>query len=378
MNQTKRYTFVIPFYLPWGWSADYQRQTCLELSKKYKVLVYMKKDRKFILKSFFSKYKTEYPVHKNIKFYIPYDLIPFQRFKIIEKWNDYLSLKIMEYFYLDRKNNFLWIFDPIFYPMSRMFGGKVIFDCVDYLFVKEKYLRNLLNDYQDKLIRTADYFFVNSKILEKIHSPIRKPNKVVKQGFSLDQYRNPAKLNHTFPTDKPVIGFVGAINQRINFKLINNLVKRNPQWNIVLWGPSQDNTDEERIKTEKSMGELSKYKNFITGASDRKYLPQLIKRFDIAIIPYDDTQDFNMYCYPMKIFEYFYIGKPVVSTKIYELEQFPEYIKIARNVKEFENSINYWLKNKLSKKDIKSLRNLAENNSWENKVSMILKNIGYT
>lgn len=377
MVKNNKCAFVIPFNLPWNWSADYQKQTCLELAKKYKVIAYMQQDRKFFLKALFSK-NNFYPKHKNIKLYFPYNLIPFQRFQFIKRINDIVSFKIFELLYLNKSKKVLWIFDPIFYPLLKYFKGITIYDCVDLVSNKDSNLLKHIQEFEKQIIKNVDYFYVNSFVLAKKHSEVRRPTAILPQGFRVDDYRRFYKTNICFPKDRPNIGFIGAINQRIDFDLITNLIIRNPQWNFIFWGPQQDIDEIDSKKTKFHINRLLGFKNVVIGKSEnRAEVPSVIKQFDVGIIPYDINQAMNYHCYPMKVFEYFYEGKPVVSTGIEELKRFPEFVKIANDVRGWEKEISLLLKNTWSQKHQTTQKKLAEQNSWQKKIEKILTSIKY-
>jgi len=377
MNK-KKYNFLIPFNLPWDWSADYQRQTCLELSKKYKVIAYIQNDRKFLLKKLFFIKDAKYPILKNIKFYAPIDLIPFKRFKVTQKLNDLINFKVLEMCYLDKNKKIFWIFDPVFYPVLKYFKGKNLYDCVDVIANKDPKTYELIKEYEKKLIKETDYFFVNSETLREKHKKIKKPVKVIPQGFCIDIYKKPLDVGKSLGNKKPIIGFIGAINQRIDFDLVFNLIKRNQKWNFVFWGNIQDSDIRDFQKTSSLINKLQKFDNFIFGKSkDRAEVPNIVKQFDIGIIPYDVSQEASYYCYPMKLFEYFYENKPVVSSGVKEVKKFPGLVKVANNVEEWEKWIKYWLDNPLNDDSKRYQIELAKKNSWEKKISQILKLIGY-
>jgi glycosyltransferase involved in cell wall biosynthesis len=56
-------------------------------------------------------------------------------------------------------------------------------------------------------------------------------------------------------------------------------------------------------------------------------IPEILNSITVGMIPYRKTR-FTTYCYPMKLFEYFFMGIPVVTTPIKELARFSEYVKI--------------------------------------------------
>jgi len=73
----------------------------------------------------------------------------------------------------------------------------------------------------------------------------------------------------------------------------------------------------------------------------------------------------------MKIFEYFYPGKPVVSTPILELKRLQPYVKIAKNAEEFKEEIKKILKEGWPKEYQQKQKKMAIANSWENKIEKI-------
>lgn len=79
----------------------------------------------------------------------------------------------------------------------------------------------------------------------------------------------------------------------------------------------------------------------------------------------------------MKLFEYFYMGKPVLSTPIRELTlpKFKNLIKIGKNYLEWESHIHYLLNKPWNKSSQRKQKQMAINNSWDNKVKFILSKI---
>lgn len=375
-NNSPTSTFIIPFTLPWDWSADYQKQTCLELAKEHKVVAYMQRDRIFFLKAILKRNIIKYTNIKNIYFYRPYYFLPFQRINAIEKINQILSFKIFEFFFFAKTRKILWIFDSIFYNFCRSFKGMKIYDCVDLVWNNNSTILKEIQKLEKYLIRDVNYFFVNSYILAKKHSKIRSATKILPQGFRIDDFSKPISINNIFPKDKPIIGFVGAFNHRINFDLVTNLIKRNSQWHFVFWGPTDEIDVLDSDKTFLEIEKLKTYKNVTIGKSkDRKEIPSIINKFSIGIIPYDIKQDVNYYCYPMKTFEYFYEGIPVVSTPIEELKRFPDFVKIGTTVNGWEKIISLLIEKTWPNSFKSKQKLLAIENSWKNKVSQILSTI---
>ena len=77
----------------------------------------------------------------------------------------------------------------------------------------------------------------------------------------------------------------------------------------------------------------------------------------------------------MKKFEYFYLGKPLISTEIVELNRFSKFVKIGNNYSDWQKYIKEYLKKSWPKSFQKEERKLAEVNSWENKINSIINNL---
>jgi hypothetical protein len=366
--------FVIPFILPWNRSADYQRQTCFELAKKYKVIVYMQRDARFFLKPIFTRETFQYPHHKNILFYRPLYCFPFQRFHLIENINKRINYIMFQLRVLKLRRFILWVFDPFFYFMPKLGYAVSIYDCVDFHsgFHKDRMYEDI-QQMEKTLIRKVDYFFVNSHILYTVHMSLRKPDGIVPQGFRLDELRYPIVAPIHISQKKPVIGYVGALDGRLDLMLLKTLIQNNPQWTFVLWGSVTDEEETGEVSVSGCINTIAQLPNVISGkSSDHREVGSIIQQFTLGIIPYLDTLPGVKYSYPMKLFEYFYMGKPVLSTEIKELKRFPEYVRIGKTVKDWEKHINDLVSKPWPDTYRKNQRRLAVANSFTRKVQNII------
>ena len=364
-------TYVIPFSLPWDRNADYQRQTALELAKRGTVIAYLRSEETFFLKRLIAR-SVRYPAYKNIRFYCPVSVFPFGRFQLIRRLNRRINYFLFSYFVLNGKRVVLWIFDPEFYWLPAQTKGRSLYDCVDFHqgYCPQKTIQTVKKQEQS-LIRSVDFFFVNSDVLEKLHQSTRRPT-VVPLGFRKNDFLLKGTKRITLSQKAQIIGFVGSIDERIDFDLLQTLADRNTQWTIVLWGNVPDDAvDKDGIN--KRVAALARRKNVIHGHSKNSDVPAIIRQFTVGMIPYRVSHPGARYAYPMKIFEYFYCGKPVVSTPLVELKRFPQYIKIGENAKEWEANIHDLLRRPWPKKYQQEQRKLALENSWEEKIRAMLR-----
>lgn len=377
----KNNLIVIPFNLPWEWTTDYTNQTALILSKQNTVFCFMWFED-YSLKEYLLKGKLPHyfkKVSENLYLYYPIQIIPFKRFRTVYTLNKKINMYIfkLRLNILNRMNQYqsrlLWIFDPILQPTLKYFNSdwKIIYDCVDlFTGIKTNDRKNVVV-LEKKLIQKADLTTANSIVLKKHLQIYKKDIKLVPQGFRIDSFK---KMKTRTPVIKdpgrPLIGYLGAVNYRLDYQLFYRLALAHPEWDFALWGPLLETEllNGRKLEFYKKLNHLPNVKR---GQAAKDQVPGIIRQFDIAIIPYDTRQEFNKYCYPMKIFEYFYSGKPVISTDITELKRFPRFIRISNNTGDWERYIEELLKKKWPKKYIDEQIKLAISNSWFNKINTI-------
>lgn len=367
----KNKIIILPLEGSWDHSADFLRQTAFTLSKNNLVYIYDQNNHYFFLKK---NKKKSYPHHQNIIFHQVKYYLPFERFKLIDKINRHLSFKIFTKT-LPKKKKILWIFYPYYYDLAKIAAKSIckIYDCVDY---------NENQKQEEALIDNVDYFFVNSLALKNLHkNKSKKPIYLNAQGFFQPEDKKIVKFTLNKGNKKAIIGYVGGINCRLDYQLLDQLIKKHPEYLFVFHGPEQKNKDKDKIyHTKYWIKRLKSYKNSTFALSENRYdLYGIIRNFDVAIIPYNPDIIFNKYCYPMKIFEFFYLNKPVVSSPILELKQqkFQDFVRISSTYEQWEKNINYFLKHKLSQKQMKIQKQMAIENSWKQKIEKISQTISF-
>lgn len=308
--------------------------------------------------------------------------MPFKRFKVVEQFNQLLCLVWLKLRYGLNKKTLLWLFDPIFYafPYVRKLIPEMIsiYDCVDYHWNRNKAITSIIRKTEIKLIRNSDYFFVNSNALKNKHNHIRESDAVVPLGFAIDEFSSKQKKGSNLriynPQRKPVVGYVGCLNYRLDYALLFKLIRNNPLWLFVFIGPIQlEGTD---LEVKLKINRLLKFKNVdYLPNTDRLNLGNLISQFKIAVIPYDVKYPINKFCFPMKLMEYFYLQKPVISTPIEELKRLNKLVKTGKTDNEWQKHIRNILSLPLSPGQKINIRNFAVKNSWKNKIKVISKYI---
>ena len=154
---------------------------------------------------------------------------------------------------------------------------------------------------------------------------------------------------------KPVIGYYGVIDERIDLELIHDVARQNPNASIVMIGPL----------AKISESDLPKEKNiFYPGMKTYDELPAYLKGFDIAMMPFA-LNDATKFISPTKTLEYMAAGKPIISTPIADVvRDYKECIAIVKNAEEFKTAINEVLQSGVKNYGPK-YRTILESTSWD-------------
>jgi len=105
-------------------------------------------------------------------------------------------------------------------------------------------------------------------------------------------------------------------------------------------------------------------------------IPAIIDTFDVGIIPYSMNSEFNTHCFPMKVMEYLYLKKSILTTPITELFQYQDVLHIARTPKAWSRVLHDEIRRTQSPKELRKKRRIALAHTWKKKMTYIAKAIG--
>lgn len=199
---------------------------------------------------------------------------------------------------------------PFWTDIVKLIKQPTFYDCMD-LHQAFPHFSNDLVEKESKLIKSSHSVLVTSEFLKK-HVQQFSPRKTIllSNACSSDflNYKNkPKKIN----LDRIVLGYVGALESWLDTELIETLLKNN-RYQLVLAGKvnnSQLNILSKKYPNLQLLGEIP--------FSD---IPKIINSFDICLIPFLITPLIKA-TDPVKIYEYFAFGKPVLATKIPKLDK---------------------------------------------------------
>jgi len=231
----------------------------------------------------------------------------------------------------------LWSYYPFAASYWENLGQKMtIFDAVDNWLLHSSYAKytNRLKDAYEKIKNEADLVFVVSKSLTNFFDD-QENVYWVPNGVDIKHYNKKFALINRDISDvaKPVIGYIGVVQNKVDFELLNFLAVNNPDKSVVIVGPVW-------AEQEAARAELDKLNNvYFLGYKKYSEAPQYIQQFDVGIIPHK-AAGFSATTNPMKMYEYLACGKPVVATDNIGTENVEDMILVAKDYETFNALVN--------------------------------------
>jgi glycosyltransferase involved in cell wall biosynthesis len=167
-----------------------------------------------------------------------------------------------------------------------------------------------LFDLERALIANSDLVVTTSEELKADRLKYRKGIVCLPNGVDYEMYEECAVVKDELTGKGLKIGFVGKLNSKIDFPLLNLVAEKSPEWNYYMIGP----WDEKRECIPGALESLTMRNIIYIGPIRYEELPQWINGFDIVMIPYKCNEK-TYGISPLKYYEYLAMGKPVISTK---------------------------------------------------------------
>ncbi len=158
---------------------------------------------------------------------------------------------------------------------------------------------------------------------------------------------------------RPVIGYYGAVASWFDANLLAAAARQRTDWSFLVIG--------KRLLDAPPTAELEKLPN-VRFLEPKPYveLPRYLERFTAAMIPFR-INDITTATSPLKMYEYFAGGKPVIATPMPECQAFDE-VLIVRDAADFSRALDEARRRADDAGFRERLRALGKANSWEARV----------
>lgn len=241
-----------------------------------------------------------------------------------------------------------------------------------------KYIYQCMDDMSQVKYTSRHGVRLENRIISKAHLVLCTSTRLVelKRKYSNAVYLHPnaadfrlfnsaATASYPRPAEmefggKKIIGFTGSIEYRTDFDLLKKIALEHPDKVLFLLGPVSG--------TEHLTARLDKIENIVfAGSRELSQLPRYLQHMDCCIIPYKQNT-LTASIYPLKINEYLFAGKPVISTAFSkDIAAFADVAYIARSSHDFISLITTALNEDDATRKAARIKVAAEN-TWEKRV----------
>jgi glycosyltransferase involved in cell wall biosynthesis len=244
------------------------------------------------------------------------------------------------------------------FALKEKYGWPIIYDCLDDYYGFGNVHKDRIAE-ETKLFQKSDMVITTSAYLYKKARVINGQTLCIPNAGEYDHFKNPPK-NDLLDIQKPIAGYYGAIAEWFDNELIEYVASKRPNVNFVFIGYTFGS----------DISKLQKHSNVhFLGEKPYQELPSYLYHFDVCLIPFKMTSLIEA-THPVKIYEYFAAGKPVVSTKIPELVPLGNLCYLSSDKEMFLASLDEALKENdpdLVKRRIE----FASKNTWHHRFEFL-------
>lgn len=253
------------------------------------------------------------------------------------------------------------------YPRS----AQVVYDWIDDLEIFPHQRRALLEQNHARGLEEATLVAcvaqrLHQRALQRRPDALYLPNGVDFDRFANDSAPLPEDLAGLLESKKPIAGYYGALAEWFDYELLDSVAQHRQDWNFLLIGPMYDQS---------LLSQPILTRSNVTWLGPREYhtLPGYLGAFDVATIPFR-INDITLATSPLKLYEYFAAGKPVITTPMPECQAFSE-VHIVRTLEDFSAALDRAKQEGRDPRFRERLRLLARANSWTERVRLVLEQL---
>ena len=211
------------------------------------------------------------------------------------------------------------------------FGWPIVYDCHD-LIAGFRGVSSDIVDAESRMLAEADLVLFSSEHLRDQH--VKRFENIAGKSAILRNAVDPQHFRGVFekrqsraPTG--IAGYFGALDEWFDIEAIRACAKRFPERRFQLIG---------RVEYE-PIRSLAQCPNVeFLGEVSYDKLPELAAQFDVALIPFRVTP-LTRATNPIKLYEYFICGLPVVSSRLPEVELFQDLVYLADRPEDFPDCL---------------------------------------
>lgn len=168
-------------------------------------------------------------------------------------------------------------------------------------------------------------------LLERLRPRWGEKIQQIQQGVDLRPYRELSAHPSTDPPmfdaiPRPRLGYAGvdAPPSRLDKIILADLLGRRPEWNFVSFGTTPA---------------VALPNAHVLPWQNPQSLARCVAAFDVGFMPYLCSDMVQLNCVPLKLFDYFALGIPVVATPIVHLREYENLVYLGETADELEQAV---------------------------------------
>lgn len=211
----------------------------------------------------------------------------------------------------------------------RRFGWRLVYDCMDE-WNSFPGMKTPLLSAEERLVAEADLVTVSAQRLLEKWSGHNPRVVLVRNGADFDHFAAPIDTRLLQDVPHPIAGYFGAVAPWFDVELLARVAAARPRWSFVVIGGIFD----------VDVRALTALPNVhLLGQQPYSRMPAYLHDFDVCMIPFV-VDAITAATDPVKFYEYISQGKPVVSTKMPELEPFGDLLYFADGAEDFARKLD--------------------------------------
>jgi hypothetical protein len=230
-----------------------------------------------------------------------------------------------------------------------------------------------IHQLEDRMLASCDAVFAVSHALVEDFCPRAKgkviylPNAVEESLLRISNPPRPADL----PTDKPILGCIGQINETYDWPFIHELAACVPEARIVLVG---NITEVVPGSMRQTIDRASNVPNIrFLGEKPHDQIPSYIHHFDICMNLLTPGEHADRRS-PLRLYDYLTTNRPIISTSVREAREHLPHIQIAQSPGEAADLVRRILQNELIVDTNKRRKSIAAQ-TWSHRARQFLEEV---
>jgi glycosyltransferase involved in cell wall biosynthesis len=273
-----------------------------------------------------------------------------------------------------------YVFHPFFWHYIEHLSSRfVVYHAYDAFDLTDDWSAQLEQDHA-RLARRADLRIASSSgIAMSFPEDIRESVRVLPNGADVDRFISeegcacPADLANV---PQPRIGYAGAINPKLDFKLIADIAKKKPEWHWVLIGriglggdvPTTSISPESWIDWQACKALPNVH---YLGEKSFETVPKYLHHMDVNVMIYrTEGEGWWLKGSPLKIHEQLAVARPVVGAALEAIVPFSDVLEVARTSDDWIAAIARGLDSG-GVGTSSERRAVALRNSWNSRVDLL-------